>query len=149
MLLLSVPFKDVFNYLIFKHAETIQIGERETGGVRAGHRARSDPAEAPGPPATSEAQHAEPVQKWDPYKRAHGKHSPRRGNITHRTYTPRPLARTEDPHARYSMATFISPLCSPAWVANLLLMSPHHDNWERSDIKSETEAHWACWAQTA
>lgn len=138
MLLLSVPFKDVFNYLIFKHAETIQIGERETGGVRASRRL----SQAQQKPRAHQQHHRHTTRSRCPNgihgNELSGKHPPRQGRITHGTYAPGPLARTEDPHAHYSTVIFVSPLCSPTCVANLLLMSPQHNNWERSDIRSET-----------
>lgn len=55
----SISFKDGFNYPIFKHAETIQIGERETG-VRSIHSLVKS-GRSPGPIPSSEA-HSKLVQ---------------------------------------------------------------------------------------
>lgn len=139
----SLSFKDVFNYLIFKHAETIQIGERETRGERAIHCVSQTKQKPQHPPAPA-PQHQRHTPSW---YRSNGSH----GRAQRKTFTeagkdhPQNLhkgtsGQNEDQHGCYSMGNFISPHCSPTSVANLLLMSSHHNILERSDIRSETEA---------
>ena len=88
----SISFKDVFNYLIFKHAETIQIKEREREtGCESHSVSQSNQAEAPGPPTDIRGTTVQAGAGAGAVERVQWKTFTKAGKITHRTYRNGPL----------------------------------------------------------